>query len=501
MVDKLHSDYRYYTTSDRDLDKLLLGKVIKNIVHSDLRTADFTRPGETGVLVAVERTADERNRPLALMCHDQDVRRLCGRFAHVRNDFSPLTAWCHLLSTAFQGDWDGIMREPKFRGTAAAWCGLAVAETLLITGRPLANIRISACLASATYAVARTKALWEYLTIEAILERFDSANKLCRGKGAEARHRGRVSVVRSSFVPMWKCLASLNGIVEDSTRTEFSSLVMALNALHQARTQQDPGEAKCLAGPLRKTVPEVDAFSLLAEMAPEARLKLFDELVNKYTVADPKSRERRNGLALAVGYLATVAAGGSASLSLVNNWADQFPELTGWAYLVGGIGEEVTWTSGFDGLGRLIARELHRPLRLDEPPTCDFAFDEAIVLTDSELKEPFVHLRIKQAKMLSVSIFPGVNISIPIVSAAATEATHRESGERSQVAQVQEQSSSQDNFLKSVAQTLWPHLRPLVIEETTQRFTAKRRRKRVSQGRKRKTRSDDASQLNLTDRK
>ena len=501
MVNSLHTDFQYITAGDGDLDKLLQGKKITGLVHADLRASESLLPGETGVLVALGKTPEEPLRPLALVCDDHDVRRLCGRYAHVRTDFSPLTAWCHLLSSAFYKDLDGVMREPQFRGPAAAWCGLVVAETLLLTGRPLASIRISACLASATYAVARTKALWESPTIESIQERFDSANKLCRGKGAAARYQDRVSQVRSSFVPMWRCLTSLNGRLENSNRNELHPLVMALKALHDARTCRSTNEAEHLARPLMKTVPEAGVFGQLTEMAPEARLKLFDELVMKFTETDPKSLVRRNGLALATGYLATVAAGGAATLSLLDNWAGHFPELTGWAYLVGGIGEGVTWTSGFDGLGRLIARELHRPLRLDEPPTCDFAFDEAIVLADSDLKDPLVHLRIKQAKVLSVSIFPGVNISIPIVDAAAAEVTYGGTGEQSHVVEIREPTSREDNVLRTVAEALWPHLLPLVIDETTQRFAAKRRGKAGSQGNRRKGKSDAAAQLPLADRK
>ena len=47
------------------------------------------------------------------------------------------------------------MREAKFGGTLAAWSGLVIAEASLLSGRPLSEIRIAACLASATYAVAK----------------------------------------------------------------------------------------------------------------------------------------------------------------------------------------------------------------------------------------------------------------------------------------------------------------------------------------------------------
>ncbi len=50
----------------------------------------------------------------------------------------------------------------------------------------------------------------------------------------------------------------------------------------------------------------------------------------------------------------------------------------------------------------------------DEPPTCDFAFDEAAVLVDTKLADPLVRLKVKQARLLTVELFPGVNVSIPI---------------------------------------------------------------------------------------
>ena len=499
MVSALLSDFEYFIAGESDLDKLLQGKAVNGLGLANLRRSGTPLPGETGVFVSVKGISGERPRPFALVCHDQDIRRLCGRYAHVRTDFSPLSAWCHLVNSSFYEDLDGIMRVPGLGGTEAAWCGLVVAETLLLSGRPLPSIRISACLASATYAIARARALWSCPTIEAIQDRFNSANSLCRGKSATAGHHDRIFQVRSSFVPMWRCLAYLSDRSEHSSRSELYPLVKALAALHQARACGDPNEAEHLARPLMQTVPEVQAFARLAEMTAESRLTLFDELVARFTETDSRLLVRRNGLALASGYLATVAAGGSATLALVDHWAKFFPELTGWAYLIGGIGESVTWTSGFDGLGRLIARELHRPLRLDEPPTCDFALDEAFVLADDGLKEPLVHLRIKQAKVLSVSIFPGVNISIPIADHAASEAIHRKRGEQRHVLGLEEQASTKDNVLRAVAEALWPHLLPLVIDETTQRFATRRRGKSGSQGNRRKGKTNEASQLPLTE--
>ena len=194
----------------------------RGLIDTDFFAFESLHGDETGVLVVAGKTSEESLRPLALVCNDEDVRRLCGRYAHIRSDFSPLTAWCHLLSPAFQKNLNGLVHEPQFGGTVAAWSGLVVAETLLLTGRPLASVRLSACLASATYAIGRTKALWGDLTLDAIVDRFELANTLCRGKGAASRRQTRVSQVRSSFVPIWMCWLPSVGIRRTVIGTTYS---------------------------------------------------------------------------------------------------------------------------------------------------------------------------------------------------------------------------------------------------------------------------------------
>lgn len=162
---------------------------------------------------------------------------------------------------------------------------------------------------------------------------------------------------------------------------------------------------------------------------------------------------RRNALLLLAGYLATVAAGGAPSLALAEGVAQRWPEVTAWAYAVGGIGENVVWTSSFDGLGRLVARELMRTLRIDDPPTCDFALDEGAILADSKLADPLVHLRVK-ARIATVALVPGVNIAIP-----TADAPTQELGRRETPASARQGESFSGNPMAVLAEAMWPHLR------------------------------------------
>lgn len=142
-------------------------------------------------------------------------------------------------------------------------------------------------------------------------------------------------------------------------------------------------------------------------------IRAFDALVKKIS-SEPQSSALRIELAFLAGYLTTVAAGGAASLGLASNVAHSAPEISGWAYLIGGLGERVTWSGGFSGLGRIVARELMRAFRLDVPPSADFAADEAHVLVDKQLTVPLVHLQVKQNRIVTAALFPGVNLQVPL---------------------------------------------------------------------------------------
>jgi hypothetical protein len=223
-------------------------------------------------------------------------------------------------------------------------------------------------------------------------------------------------------------------------------LVQAVQALRDARRRKCLDEARLFVGPLLEFVPEFKDIENLAELTPEMRLRLFDRLVTSLSSADEQGMQRRAALTFLAGYIATVAAGGSPSLTLAESHASRWPEITAWAYVIGGLGEKVLWTSAFDGLGRLVARELLRPFRLDEPPTCDFSFDELAVLVDPALKDPLVNLKIKQARSVTVALLPGVNAAIPLSDQAG--ATRNEP-----------QRPPREDPAAGFADSVWPHLR------------------------------------------
>ena len=167
---------------------------------------------------------------------------------------------------------------------------------------------------------------------------------------------------------------------------ELRPIVESLRRLEHARSNKDPNEARQFVAPLVETISEAKDVASVADLTPEQRLQVFDRISGESWRFEYRPRAvSANRLDTACRLFGYYRGWRSPSLSLATTNAARWPEITAWAYVLGSIGERVVWTSSFDGLGRLVARKLLRPLRLDEPPTCDFALDEAVVLVDPKL--------------------------------------------------------------------------------------------------------------------
>lgn len=361
--------------------------------------------GSFGILSRKPNHRSDFLQPLLLVAREDEFRRLFGRLSQVRSDLSPLTTWCHLMTPNRFEILDQATRGCDLGGMDAAWAALIVAEALLLSERPISKIKIAACLATQSFTVARASALWG-LSARDILDRFDNAQQLLRASESQTTR------LRAALEPIWSSLIAASSL---NMVSDKSPLVSALRALFNARETKSPDEAFQFSIPLRPLAPEAEVLARLPQLTPEQRVREFDKVMSRLNdAASNDNAVVHQALSMVAGYLATIAAGGSPSLSLLETHTRRWPEIAAWAYVLGSLGERVVWTSSFDGLGRLVARELSRPLRLDEPPTCDFALDEAIVLHDPKLPDPLVHLRIKQARIVTVGLISGVNVLIPL---------------------------------------------------------------------------------------
>ncbi|WP_156347183.1 hypothetical protein [Sphingomonas sp. Leaf33] len=478
--------------SDGELNELAAGATAGNGVPWTGRQNDFRiTPGCTGVLWRQDRNRPRSAKPVALVVHDADRQRLFGRFSQLRGDLSPLSAWCHVLTPQRFEALDSVARPPDLSGFEAAWAGLVVAEAILLAGAPAAKLRTYHCFATQSWAVARTRSLWPRTSVEEICERLYAARRLTRGDET------RLARLRQPLQPVWSILAAASdgGPVDPA----LQPLVAALHALADARDSQDAHEEARVAQAIGSVLPEeARLLRELPSMGAEDRLHLFDLLVDQLA-ADraPRVEPRRTALAFVAGYIATVAAGGAASLSLATSHAQDHPQIAAWAYTLGGVGEHVTWTASFDGLGRLIARGLLRPFRIDDQPDCDFALDEGAVLADVALSDPLVHLRIKQGRNLAITIYPGVDVTVPVSEPVAEARPISRPAAVDRSAPPLAVRSTGDELLGSIAELVWAKLEPRLHREIEAVRYSNREGSARSSGTKRSTKTSREPRLPL----
>ncbi|MET4200751.1 hypothetical protein [Bradyrhizobium sp. LA6.12] len=448
----------YSRVTDDELNLLVVGAAPQHSVPWTMRDTP-TRLGsnEFGVVWVATRSEISIAQPLVIIVRKEDQRRLFGRFSQLRSDLSPLSAWCHITTPDRIDSVDDLVRPADLGDYTAAWAGLVVAEAMLLGDRPVSRIKIAGCMATQTFSVARTAALWSPTSISDTMEKYDAAYNLFRSETRKS------AGVRIALEPIWSILTTLSGALLRQSDSRLLPLVEAIHLLHLARLHKDNQEAEAFLRPLAYLMPaELKAdLERLSSLSPEDRVRTFDKVLSYLEKVPPTERERHIFAALA-GYLATVAAGGAPSLALLSASAQRWPEITAWAYALGGVGEPVLWTSSFDGLGRLVARELLRPLRLDEPPTSDFALDEATILSDPQLADPLVHLRLKQSRIATVALHPGVNLSVPMNDQASSEG--RDTPKQSSSVNRGASSASVQNPLALFAEAIWPYLEEKLAE-------------------------------------
>ncbi len=159
--------------------------------------------GHFGLLYEEARDEFRPVKPVAIIAEPRAHRRLYVRFSQVRSDLSPLSAWCHVLSPRAFDVLDAPMRRADLGSFEAAWSGLAIAEAAILSGRPLSQVKVAACLATRSFAIGRTLALWPHIQLSDVLSDYESLQKNVRLGGSSGLER-----VRSSFEPIWQTLVA-----------------------------------------------------------------------------------------------------------------------------------------------------------------------------------------------------------------------------------------------------------------------------------------------------
>ena len=398
-------------------------------------------------------------RPCAIAAGESNRLELYNWATSFHTDLSPLSSWCHVVAPDDLRPLSEGALTANLHGLEAAWTGVVIAEAMWLSGRGYEDLTQLTCFATDSFVMGRLAALYGP----------DAASDKKLEVVSKAHERLRPSSVRrrSAMSGIWRTLVSLMPGSFSPGTTVGSILQKACSDLNQRSVDGDkaPELRSDTVTMIASVTPPLTKLRELPQMSAEERVVYLREIRDQF----PKG-ERNDDvqlMAFAAGYIISRIGGGQRDLRLAEAFEPDAPDVRGWAAMLGGLGHVPAWTDAYDGLGRLVSRELMRSFHLADPPTCDGAAEEVLVIVEPDRSSTRSRVRTGHRNVAALSLMPGV------VAYLSTSEEEREKARASSATFAMADPLSlvgQDpKLLKSLASQLWPHLRPLVSSELSKR--------------------------------
>ena len=350
-----------------------------------------------------------RSLPQFVVIPDTDRREF---FAWV-NTYCPfatsLTQWCRVVDEGELARVQSMEVVPRYGSVASAWAGAIIGESILHLGAggKFSELSVNTLQTRASFVAARAFGLWGS----------DKARIAAMGQYESARNILGLSSRGLNFKEyqeFWTVLETLSS--EMGTRSsEFDfRLRLTIEACDDIRKTGFVSSSTTL-----KAMEELGWAEKLAEFeqcGAEQRVALFDQAAESLGRFEPSVHRSLRALGeFVVAYFAArIGGSASAHMSLLTRLVGSHPMVAMWYGVASALYKPEIWGAEFDGLGRLTLKELAFPLRFDDPPRCDIAVDELVVLVDPGADLKSLRFRGAMQKALNVEVALGVSVMIPL---------------------------------------------------------------------------------------
>lgn len=391
-------------TAPRDvLASVLRGKGLERAVPLSRAQLPRLLPHEALVI-----WQDHSPRPCIVGISNEDRQELFNWLLTFHRDLSPLSSWCHVVSLdEIECFRSGGRSYADLAGLEAAWAGAAIAEAMVLSGRSFDGVTLASCLATETFAIGRTAAL--YGARSAVLdvsERIAEVRTML-GRRAERWHPTSLAIevlLRLSPEP-FSAPSALIDLLSEACRSLIDS------------NENEPSIHPPIVQRIVDRVPMLAGLEVLGELSAEDRVKFLRQI--RRIAMSPARGEDRAVLCFAAGYILSRIGGAERDLRLAETFEDLYGDVLTWGAVLGGLGAEAYWTDAFNGMGRLVARELIRSFQVFDPPTADIAADELLVIEANQ--NGGSKFRTANRTAASISLKPGVVFQVSLVDGERTK--------------------------------------------------------------------------------
>jgi len=456
-----------YVAERSDLANFLHGRrPLKAVPVRDLSLQPKLRSGD-----AVVFWLSNSQRPNLIVVPEGEKLELFAWINTFHRDLAPLTSWCRVLSSAELAYYAKQNRlEPNLFGFEAAWIGAIIADAMFQSRRSFDSISLTTCLATEAFAFARSNALYgPRVTIGQLDQSLDTV-RACLSRTLETAQKRSSKVTLDVLQHLLKGTA-LNASAPVRLLSEICNKIQGISG---ARTSNgDLLEGQALKS-LVDFVPLLSRIQFVLDLPAEDRVRLFRQLrAGIEGIAD----QDRVFVLFAAGYVLSRIGGAERDLRLAEAFDGDQEEVLTWAAVLGGLGADAFWTDAFDGMGRLVARELLKPVDIFDFPNCDISLDELMVVSGGQ---PSSKARFRSANRnaATVELQIGVSVQFGLVDEDRLRNQPLESAQRTTPAS--KIAIAEDDALRSLAGQLFPHLQKLFEQHFPQLREKKGSRKNES---------------------
>jgi hypothetical protein len=384
-------------------------------------------------------------RPCIVAVDDADRDELFNWATTFHRDLSPITSWCHVLSIReVERLSESTRLEAKLFGIEAAWAGAAIAEAMILSRRSYETISLPSCLATDTFAIARSAALYGSKSV------YESQERLTRVR--DRLKRG--SEPRPTQVPISVLLRLLPDALPTTTSVQQTLIAACRTLLTAEDTKREVSSA--IFRELASKVARLSNLENLDEVSAEQRVKLLRDI--PAWISASKDDEERELLCFSAGYIISRIGGAERDLRLAESFDSRYPNVLTWAAVIGGLGVTTYWSDAFGGIGRLVARELSRSLDLIDPPSADIAADEFLVV--NALESGAARLRTALRQVATISLRTGVVVQFGITEEDRRPEESARTIPPPNVTQLRERQDAR--HFENLATQLFPYMLPLL---------------------------------------
>jgi len=386
-----------YKVRRTDLPQALKGG--DDVIRQSIYLGDIYDLGKGDIGVGF--WGDESRTPDFVVVNNESTKEFLAWVRAYVPAASPLSQWCRVVAVKDISDFLSI--DPVNDGlgrTSAAWAGAIIGECIAQTGREDARtaLNVLACRSTYSFAAARTLAIWgDRYSWGEITDQID----LCHSVLSHAPRRLEPKLL----FYVWDVLRGMgraSTYMRDLESDQKLLLSRCCYEVAQNGTLSDQS-VKLISA----IYPDAISLGALDELSAEQCLLLLRAIISNVVLEDDSKRI----FEFVVGYVASKIGGGWRNIDALADAAGVAPLAPVWFGVLHMLIDGEIYGANFEGLARLVMRELTTHFHKMERPQCDISLDELRVIQPSnvEFKSSF---RTEYSRVAQVELLPGVTTSV-----------------------------------------------------------------------------------------